>query len=165
MVPIGEPMRKSRHLIELAKCGAGTPGIGHVDIARPVPPPDAPFRFPADILCLYPLQVRAVLQCRQRACRTSPGSPPADDCARGDLKTARDRVSHYRIDLGLKQHKVAHDHGVAVPGLERAPAAQRQGLVEARTNFQPADSVCGRMNSSLTLGNMVRSPSPAGLCI
>ena len=30
---------------------------------------------------------------------------------RGDLEAARDQLGHDRIDLGLEQHEVAHDHG------------------------------------------------------
>jgi hypothetical protein len=43
-----------------------------------------------------------------------------------DLEAVRDHLRHHRIDLGFEQHEVAHDHGAAVPRLERNPAAERQ---------------------------------------
>ena len=44
----------------------------------------------------------------------------------GDLETARDHFGHDRIDLGVQEHKVSHDHGTAMRGLECDPAAERQ---------------------------------------
>ena len=44
----------------------------------------------------------------------------------GDLEAAFDQLEHHRIDLGLQQHEIAHDHGAAMRRLERDPAAKRQ---------------------------------------
>ena len=48
----------------------------------------------------------------------------------GDLKAAFDHLEHHRIDFGLKQHEVAHDHGVSVHGLERNPASECQSRLD-----------------------------------
>ena len=46
---------------------------------------------------------------------------------RGDLDAVFDQFGHDRIDLGIEQHEVAHDHDPAVGRLECRPAAERQG--------------------------------------
>src|SRR5713101_9297115 len=44
----------------------------------------------------------------------------------GDLEATFDQLEHHRIDLGLKQHEVAHGHSSSVCRLERYPAAKCQ---------------------------------------
>ena len=44
----------------------------------------------------------------------------------GDLKAAFDQLEHHRIDFGLEQHEVAHNHGFPMHRFERNPAAKRQ---------------------------------------
>jgi hypothetical protein len=44
-----------------------------------------------------------------------------------DIDPVLDQLGHDRIDFGVEQHQVAHDHRPAVRRLERRPAAQRQG--------------------------------------
>jgi hypothetical protein len=49
---------------------------------------------------------------------------------RGDLHAVLNQLGHHRIDFGLEQDEVAHDHRPAVGRLECGPAAERQGRLD-----------------------------------
>ena len=45
---------------------------------------------------------------------------------RSDLEAALDQLRHHRVDLGLQEHEIAHDHRHVPHRLERDPAAERE---------------------------------------
>jgi hypothetical protein len=45
---------------------------------------------------------------------------------RRDLDPVLDQLRHHRVDLGLQQHEIAHDHRAAMRGLEGDPTAERE---------------------------------------
>ena len=59
---------------------------------------------------------------------------------RRDFEAVLDQLGHDRIDLGLKQHEIAHHHRAAMRRLESRPAAERQRRPDGRhRRASPAD--------------------------
>jgi hypothetical protein len=52
---------------------------------------------------------------------------------RSDLDAVLLQLLHHRADLVLGQHKVAHDHGRVVAGLEREPGAEGKCRLDHHT--------------------------------
>ena len=48
----------------------------------------------------------------------------------GDLDAALGQAAHDRVDLGLGEDEVAHDHGLVAGFLEGEPGAERQGRLD-----------------------------------
>src|SRR6185312_7350570 len=52
---------------------------------------------------------------------------------RGDFDVTSDQPCHYRTDLAVSQHQIAHEHGAGTARLERDPATQRQSGFDRNT--------------------------------
>lgn len=49
---------------------------------------------------------------------------------RGDAQAAIEQLFHHRVDLGLDQHEIAHDHYAARRRNERNPSAERESWLD-----------------------------------
>jgi len=59
------------------------------------------------------------------------GSGPKNVVVNGrDVQSAVQQLAHDRGNFGIKQHEVAHHHGLAVHGRESHPSSQRQGWLD-----------------------------------
>ena len=84
------------------------------------------------------------------------------DC--GDFDAVLDHLGHHRIDLGVQEHKIAHDHGTAIGGLERDPAAERKRRLDRHAVQRHRQIACaeihsdGRLPQRLACGQAHRRP-------